>query len=743
MKKNKSFSNKIFKQTLKKLLIFSSLEAIISIIVTVLLLVLVSGRSNGFNGSLGRIRYSIPYFRGAPIAVSIAPILIIVMIVGSIALTLIAFKYLNKRPSSDYYHSLPYTKTQNYTSRICAVLTIQYSIIIITMLAALVTLKVIGLPFIGSFIPQLILGYMAGSTFIIGGVAIAMSLSGNILSNLTLSTIILILPRFLLYVFDRFILEIGIGLIPVNSLNLFLNPTANIPFALLLDFTRLWEYTGASETLININSAIYCFVVGIVYLLIAYLLMKKRKSELAENSLGTARAAGVVAALCSMPFIVLGVYLFISRSMYSYDISMISTLPSLVVLTFVALIIFIIMYLILFGRFKGLVKKLPIFIAVFIISFGIVYAQKAMAKNIVFTQISAQDVVSISIDDNDSKQWKNTPLYSYSSLLVKEIVFTDDELISLITEQLDESISRRKSIHDSIDNSNYKQFKIWVEFTMKNGKKLTRFVSIYLDTAAEFADMLMQNDDYYTALYTLPEKNVIDDITLFILRDNEELTEEIYDSLYAEVQNDPSSALQVSQSYNPILRYYNNNNNYMDIPTISSFLINGQRNKLHYQVYYNINDTTPITAMKLMNSINDGYAENMDEILPLILSDTDGITYDLNTHLYYKEESKEESVRRFISNMRYEKYGTYGDNDNYGEVYLDHIDAIIDIVSNADLSALEPQGPYMHISASANFDEPKYDENSDIPIYYLDATMYIPLSIEEYEYLLQTYYQVE
>ena len=113
---------KLYKATLKKLLIPAVIMGVLLIVSTILYL---NGRMrtahdyNYYYYSFGS------FFRGQPTAFSMAPGLPIFMTAGAAILTYMAFSYLNKRNASDFYQSLPYTGAQNIFSRFLAVMTYQ------------------------------------------------------------------------------------------------------------------------------------------------------------------------------------------------------------------------------------------------------------------------------------------------------------------------------------------------------------------------------------------------------------------------------------------------------------------------------------------------------------------------------------------------------------------------------------------------------------------------------------------
>ena len=118
------------------------------------------------------------------------------------------------------------------------------------------------------------------------------------------SGLILFLPRMLLFVMDCYIINVAMRRVLIGQMGILLNPVYNIATASLLDISRLWEYYGLSETLINPGSIIYTAVLGLIYVVLAGVLMKRRPSELAGNGAPSSKIASVYNALICLPILI-------------------------------------------------------------------------------------------------------------------------------------------------------------------------------------------------------------------------------------------------------------------------------------------------------------------------------------------------------------------------------------------------------------------------------------------------------
>ena len=126
--------------------------------------------------------------------------LFLVAVIGAPVFTWVLFSFLNKRNASDYYHSLPHTRLSLYVSNVAALVSWLAGIIIVTSgisrLTASLFPKVISVE-VGTYFP-----YMAGcfalSLLISACIIIGKSITGTVFSNLVVTALIMVFPRFVM-----------------------------------------------------------------------------------------------------------------------------------------------------------------------------------------------------------------------------------------------------------------------------------------------------------------------------------------------------------------------------------------------------------------------------------------------------------------------------------------------------------------------------------------------------------------
>ena len=599
-------THKLYCATLKRLLIPTLIMGVMSIVSSLLYL---GGRVK----MIDEYRYGYgTFFRGQPTSFAIAPALVVFMFLGSIVLTYMAFSYLNKRNASDFYHALPYTRMENYWSRILAVLTYQIGVIALTLASSYVLLTVSGVGFNPTFFPLLLLGYTAGSLLVIGAVSVAMSITGTLLSNVFVSGLILFLPRMLLFVVDQFILTITLRRLLIGHMGVLLNPVYNIVTASLLDISRTWEYFGLSETLINPGSIIYTAALGAVYIMLAMALMKRRPSELAENGAANEKVAAVYSSLLCLPLLIYGVYMVNGRSLSSMAYP---ELMTLLIILAIAFVIFIVIGFALNAKWKAVLKSIPLFAVALAVAVGVVFGATLIAKDMASYMPDRQKIAYVRINENDGSTYRYKTTYDYNSLLASSVKFEDDGAIDLFYDILGTNIQQWQDQLAEDYTKTYSSYgRVICEFKLTNGRSVYRNLNIYLKDIDEIYDLITTEDAYRKAYMALP---VDGEVTTY---DN--VDDEILASVWQTYQQEFNSMSEMDQVYLNTVSSYSQIFNYkyqnMRAPWyIASFQIVGYEGSTPYTKNISISDKTPDTAdyyMQTMNArLENKFLEDLDK----------------------------------------------------------------------------------------------------------------------------------
>jgi len=730
MKLKKKINLNLYFYSLKQLIIPATVIGIVCVVASIL---------NMFQADVNLPVYSVEifigqhfskFYNGQPIAAAIAPALIIFMYVGSFVFTYLSFKHLNSRTSSDFYHSLPTSRISSYISRILAVLTWQYGIIILTMAVSIFTMKGSGISYDASFIPRLIMSYMAGSTLIVGVLALAMSFTGNIVSNSMMALVILVLPRTLLFIADKLIISANYyGFINISTMGMLLNPVYNIPTAVLLDLTRTWEYYGLSETLISTGAALYSFALGIIYLGLGLFAMKRRKSELAGNGVQNNIMRHVLSALVTLPFLAAGFHVLVKYGVINLPSS--SAIQQMVMFLLIGFIVFIISQFILKRQIKSALKSFPVFIITTVLAFALVFAQKefALSKNNEVPELN--EIEYIKLDNSGAIKYKYKPLYSYTNLLTKEIEYEDEKLIGIFRDNLSRMVqtydARRKDKNVDLNRSS----EIYCEFKLKNGKSIYRNVYLYPETKEDIWKLVSCNPDYKKLSVELPSAEDIDDINIYTnLIMNESYKSEFYehfknefDELPTVIKNDIINT-PYSSLYNKLIPGYYETLTYTHI---NNFTVDGNFNGYNFKSSFIISSRVPEAAEFYMQEINTAARKQfLSDLEKIKTNNKSGSDYFIRLEVLNFNNDGLSPHRSF-------EFSYAGNNNENNFLNKQEFSEMLSLFDEKDLNNVDFNSPIAIVTIR------KEDVDPDYSLYY---HVYAQLSMADAEKLFETYVEL-
>ena len=220
-------------------------------------------------------------------------------------MVLMLFSIFNKRSSSDFYHALPYTRVCMYLSSMAAVFTWVLGMCIIAGSAGIISLltmpKIYTIVFDGWL--ELILSYLSFMIFTAGVFSLGVSLSGTMFSNIAVSAVIMIMPRFIITVISYMVGD-GAEFLALEYLPFF-NPETNVVVGTLYNLFFMGDIPNYFK---NVWCDVYTIVLGLIYLAASLFFFVRRKSEVATQpalTRGVQAAVRIVITLCVSIFAVI------------------------------------------------------------------------------------------------------------------------------------------------------------------------------------------------------------------------------------------------------------------------------------------------------------------------------------------------------------------------------------------------------------------------------------------------------
>ncbi len=427
------------------------------------------------------------------------PMVVGIAIVAAPIFTFIMFGAFNKRSSSDFYHSLPYTRICMFLSFTAAVftwligLTVVYCGVTIATFALMPQVFIVNLAGMG----DILLSMLAIAMMLVFGIIAAMSLTGTPIANITCTGLILFLPRLLITLVTLVLGDIA----PIISGHYGIFGTEyNVIVGLLYN---VFVYGDDAIFANNIPADIYSICLGIIYAVLAAILFCKRKSETSGHA-APDKAMQHIIRIC--------VGLVISSIV---TCAMISGLEISVCIVFyiVAIIVYFAYELITQKTFRTIPSTLPglaILLGLNIAIIGVCFGTAAVVHS--YTP-EDNEVAAIYLEDYADRHYgygSEMDFNLYASRKASEIKIEDRDAIAIAAENLRENAKRSAegkfypySGWDDYGKVEYTELPI--TYVTKSGAKKTRNIYIPFEEYTEMMDHIQSNDDYKSVFYDIPE----------------------------------------------------------------------------------------------------------------------------------------------------------------------------------------------------------------------------------------------
>lgn len=433
------------------------------------------------------------------------------------------FSFLNKRNSSDFYHSIPHKRETLFVSYFLSAVT---WLLIATVLSSLLSIAIfqifstyVELNFVSVF--GFILNMLAGSLLILSATALAMGITGTMFSNIVTALLIIFMPRVLIAIFTNNIAS-AVFVIPSNGFGLIGDYSNNIPINTIV---KLFSNSSSNVSEISLSGVLYTLILGMIYFALAVIAFKIRKSESAgypsQNKLiQSAVRIAVCFLICTIPCSILS-------NGSSYDSVILLTV---LILYMLAVFAYFVYEAISTKGFKSLGKAAPGLLVVVLLNIAFIGGSAWAKSSILNYKWDANNIESFAYSELLEHYYDK----SYESLKLSEMMIPDSNVKEIIAEVLNEQSETVKKNISLFDESTHQDT---IQVKMKNGsmkyrnlfmssKQYSRFVK-----AIEKAGYLSAEHWHLPEKYTGLELSISGNYVAF-----EEL-EEIYQILKQEVED--------------------------------------------------------------------------------------------------------------------------------------------------------------------------------------------------------------
>ncbi len=415
-------------------------------------------------------------------AIAVTPILQY-YVFTAVIFALYGFSFLFSRAGSDVYHSLPVKRTDLYVSVLLATATWMGATILLNVLEMLLILLISGCPFVPAYIPLSILFYFVASMLVFGAAAVGCALSGTVVTALASTGLVLLLPRFVQFLFARGIVE-RVPIVGWMDLGALLDPTTNIATGILAMHLRS-VYVSKIMTLPHI---LYSALPMLVLLCAGLWLFLRRPSEFSHKN-GGYRIWTVVMGIL-LAFTVMMPVTMNHQKMFSVYGA---------VLMAAALAVFFVCQLIAAPKLKQAFSTLPFFLLAVFAVLGISLLIESAADNMLNATPTAAQIESVTFRGYDEKA--GDP--AYTTLLIEDVAFTDGETKEFVSQALRGAVEKIKT-GTEYSYYNYNPYQVIEPVTihLAGGGEIKR--TIAFENVDQLNALRMQNEAFDESVREFP-----------------------------------------------------------------------------------------------------------------------------------------------------------------------------------------------------------------------------------------------
>lgn len=505
-------------------------------------------------------------------------LLVVVFLFAPIlALTIWAFQ--NKRNSSDFYGALPYTKLCIFTSKTVAIVS---WIVFMTLLSYILRVSLYLIYrdcFIVSFdvMTQMYVAILICSLYVIAAICLAASITGNMISTICVTGMVVYLPRFITtllnymaYVHgdEYMMMEYGAGILN-NSRNMVFGVTLGNMFGTSVKFRTIF--------LSPVNN-IYTFVLALIFFVCAACFYRHRPSEIAGKS-----AYGKV-----MPMLIRTLIVFVISVMAtSMAMSMTDAgeiVEIIIILFFIAAVTVIIFEVISNRRGRIIRNCIPAIISGYILAVIFGFVGDAYGKMEASYVPDAKDVSVVSFCE------AYTYDDEYYSNMTSELNIRNEDIITLFTDAF--TRTKNNCDNDIRNRFNGERYLLKVKFKEAFISRY-RYVVLNKSEQEKLSEYLMKDEAYLKAYLDVPNSDKAKLSCEFSIDDD--VLKEAYDVLIEE-----SKEMKFSD-------WYVNQNEIEPQFEINSVFAKSGTN---YFAGMNITELTPKAFKTLVQKNNENVSEN-------------------------------------------------------------------------------------------------------------------------------------
>lgn len=713
--KRKYFDLKLYRSGLRQLRVPGVVLTILSLCCTILPAYFSLQSAKQYN-----MQYAV-YISNISIG-SVTVLQALMMLVAPAVLCLTLFSYLNSRKGSDFYHSLPDTRTSLFLSYLAAILTWVIFILVFPLLLTACLFLALGVLVNGAALVLEMLTFLVGAALITAAMLFAMSITGTYLTNITVFGLILFLPRLLSTVFAYVVMN-ALPILTIRSFGMFGNPNYNIPVKFflvdVLHMTSMGLDTG-DAVYTSVPAILYTLVLALIYLALALLLFCKRKSETAGRSAPNRVLQHVYRCAVTLPItLVIPATLIRPSSDYWGEYG-----STVIVCSVVALVIYFLYELITTKKLKNLLTAAPVLLVVALLDVAFIASASALSADALRFKPSADEIAYVTLQP--------TPNYtiqtqSYNEQALQKLQLADPRLLDSVSTALADTVNTLQSTSTTRTNCVF-------QIHMKSGKTVERRLKLQDSKISTIRDIITSGTAYRSAMTQLPPESKTRQILVGDLSVQD--SQKIWNSFAGEYAK--LSDAQKLQLANANLYEYgileNSSGKSQENSAIDSIQVNGSADLYNFANVYSLTVETPETLRLYLRLENAKNKTTLEKIIQLISTGKEKqFSYSVNLMNWENDPDYNQTISKLGD--RIDSYGSIACivRDSNTEISKDNamynasakkMQQVFKILNNQLNDPVDISMPFIQISFS--------DINSKAT-----CCVYMPLSLENVKAILK------
>ncbi|MGN1457270.1 MAG: hypothetical protein ACI4XP_04855 [Acutalibacteraceae bacterium] len=529
------------------------------------------------------------------------------------------FGFMNKRNSSDFYHSVPLNRSCVYITYAAATMVWCIFIMLVSTFSSYILYSFAPNVMITPYFIWIALYSSFIVSFLVMSIAlVAMGLSGNFFSDIVTFLLLMFVPRLIISLFVS-ALSSAVPVFSVDSIPL-LRPYINILF---IPFQSNVPY---SELLTDWGIMLYSIILAVVYFVGGFFIHRARKSESAESAVAFKGVRHIVRSLIGIVPTLLICYP-LSLKLNLNDSKEHLNTGELVLGIGISVIAYFVYEFITTKSAKKLLYAIPLYLIVVTFDFAFIFGSQAIGNSIMNTVPVQSDIQSVSVKYIDEYYNNSYSVKMYQECKAKALDYENEELIKLFSDTLYSNLKTLKE-RGSLYSGSYSYYSTYkVTFHCKNGQNITRKVYVPgndnpTNTGTSVDDKiynLIVSDKNFTDMNTvLPENDEVKKVyitdysgTIYSSQCTNEEMQKIWQTFRNEYVSLSNEDKQISCGYNPI-------DNMNNISKFHIYLKGYTGVDVFYGEYYISQKFTPRTyktVIEIMNKYQKPLSSDMADVI--------------------------------------------------------------------------------------------------------------------------------